>query len=195
MPRTKNVQVELMQVGDQPAEVHRRRSPVMNHSGRKIVATIVSCFITSFWRLLTVERYRSVAPEQVAVGVDQVADADQMVIDVAEVVALVELQPGQLGELVDRAREQVALRGDHLAHRHERGASARTAAAAARRSARRGRRPRARRSRRPSRQQRERSCRSARRRRGRAGTARCAGDALQRQRCSSSTRQRARGGG
>ena len=59
------------------------------------------------------------AGEQVAVGVDQVADPDQVVVDVAEVVALVELQAGELGDLVDRAGEQVALRGDDLAHRHE----------------------------------------------------------------------------
>ena len=39
------------------------KNPVMNDSGSKIVPTIASCFITSFRRLLTVERYRSVAPE------------------------------------------------------------------------------------------------------------------------------------
>ena len=42
-----------------------------------------------------------------------------MVVDVAEVVAFVELEAGQVGDLVDRAREDVALRRDHLAHRHE----------------------------------------------------------------------------
>ena len=59
------------------------------------------------------------AGEQVAVGVDQVADPDQVVVDVAEVVALVELEAGELGDLVDRAGEQVALRGHDLAHRDE----------------------------------------------------------------------------
>jgi hypothetical protein len=34
------------------------KKPVMNDSGRKIVAMVVSCFITSFWRVLTMERYR-----------------------------------------------------------------------------------------------------------------------------------------
>jgi hypothetical protein len=32
------------------------KEPVMKDSGRKIVAMVVSCFITSFWRLLIVER-------------------------------------------------------------------------------------------------------------------------------------------
>ena len=43
-----------------------------------------------------------------------------MVVHVAEVVALVELQAGQVGELVDRAGEQIALRRHDLAHRDER---------------------------------------------------------------------------
>src|SRR5438034_9526698 len=42
-----------------------------------------------------------------------------MVVDVAEVVALVELEAGQLGDLLDRASEQVALGGDDLAHRDQ----------------------------------------------------------------------------
>ncbi len=39
------------------------KNPVMNDSGRKIVAITVSCFITSFCRFEIVDRYRSVAPE------------------------------------------------------------------------------------------------------------------------------------
>ena len=42
-----------------------------------------------------------------------------MVIDVAEVVALVQLESRKLGDLVDRTHEQVALRADDLAHRHQ----------------------------------------------------------------------------
>jgi hypothetical protein len=57
--------------------------------------------------------------EQVPIGVDQVADPDQMVVDVAEIVALVELEPRQPRDLVDRAGEQVALRRQDLSHRQQ----------------------------------------------------------------------------
>ena len=59
------------------------------------------------------------AGEEVAVGVDQVADADEVVVDVAEVVAFVELEAGKPGDLLDRAGEHVALGRDDLAHRDE----------------------------------------------------------------------------
>jgi hypothetical protein len=48
-----------------------------------------------------------------------VADADEVVVDIAEVVAFVELESWELGDLLDGAGEQVALGGDHLAHRDE----------------------------------------------------------------------------
>ena len=57
--------------------------------------------------------------EQIAVGVDQVADPDQMVVDVAEVVALVKLETRKLGKLIDRAGKQISLRSDDLAHPHQ----------------------------------------------------------------------------
>ena len=55
IPSTKNDHVELMPfTTSQPKFIPKK--PVMNDSGRNTVPTIVSCFITSFWRLLTVER-------------------------------------------------------------------------------------------------------------------------------------------
>ena len=45
--------------------------------------------------------------------------ADEVVVDVAEVVALVEFEPRHLGDLVHGASEEVALRRDDLAHRDE----------------------------------------------------------------------------
>ena len=59
------------------------------------------------------------AGEQVAVGVDHVADPDQVVVDVAEVALVV---VGHAGEVLDPGhdrREEVALRRDHLPHAHE----------------------------------------------------------------------------
>ena len=58
----------------------------MKVSGRKIVAMMVSCFITAVQPVRDggeVDVHR--AGEQVAVAVDQVADPDQVVVDVAEV--------------------------------------------------------------------------------------------------------------
>ncbi len=43
--------------------------------------------------------------QQIAIGIDQIGDTDQVVIDVAEVVALVQLEAGDLREMVNRARE------------------------------------------------------------------------------------------
>src|SRR5215217_716948 len=45
--------------------------------------------------------------QQVAVGVDQVRDADQVVVDVAEVVARAGREPGQVLDLADRAGREV----------------------------------------------------------------------------------------
>jgi hypothetical protein len=49
------------------------------------------------------------SPTQVAGGVDQVADTDEMVIDIAQVVPLVKLEGWRLGDLVHGADEQVAM--------------------------------------------------------------------------------------
>ena len=47
---------------------------------------IVSCFMTTFSRFDTVDRWVSSAPlSQIAVAVDQVADPDQVVVEVTEV--------------------------------------------------------------------------------------------------------------
>ena len=54
-PRTQNVHAVLMSSVTMKPKFWPKK-PVMNDSGRKIVAITVSCFITSFWRLLTVER-------------------------------------------------------------------------------------------------------------------------------------------
>src|SRR5437588_4195133 len=59
------------------------------------------------------------AAQQVAVGVDQVRDPDQVVVDVAEVVALVEDEARELGELVDRAGKQIALRRHDLSQHYQ----------------------------------------------------------------------------
>src|ERR1700733_2647109 len=42
-----------------------------------------------------------------------------MVVDVAEVIALIQLEARKLGDLVYGSGEEVALRGDDLPHRHE----------------------------------------------------------------------------
>ena len=92
----------------------------MKVSGRKTVAMIVSCFIT---RVEAVRDGREVdvhrAREQVAVGVDQVADADQVVVDVAEVALVLLVHSWQLGDAAHQAREHVALWRDRLAHADE----------------------------------------------------------------------------
>ena len=71
------------------------KKPVTQASGRNIVAMIVSCFIT---RVQPVRDGREVdvhrAGEQVAVAVDQVADPDQVVVDVAEVALVLLGHPG-----------------------------------------------------------------------------------------------------
>ena len=64
------------------------KKPVTKVSGRKIVATIVSCLAIALRRLETrreVDVQR--AGEQVAVGVDQLRDPHEVVVDVAEPVA------------------------------------------------------------------------------------------------------------
>ena len=60
------------------------------------------------------------AGEQVAVGVDHVADPDQVVVDVPEVALVVVGHAGERLDPDDDRGEEVALRRDHLAHRHER---------------------------------------------------------------------------
>src|SRR5919201_64608 len=59
------------------------------------------------------------ARQQVAVAVDQVADPDQVVVDVAEIALVALRQPGQLRDAAHQPCERVALRADRLAHAHQ----------------------------------------------------------------------------
>ena len=70
------------------------KNPVRKLRGRKMVAMIVSCFITTFSRLDTVDTWVSMTPEEVAVAVDQVGDADQVVVEVTEVACPSDVIPG-----------------------------------------------------------------------------------------------------
>ena len=57
--------------------------------------------------------------EKVAIGVDLVRDADQVVVHVPEVIALGWLEPGQRRDVIDRAGKEVPLWGDDPAQRDQ----------------------------------------------------------------------------
>ena len=89
------------------------KKPVIQASGRKIVAITVSAFIT---RVQPVGDGREVdvhrAREQVAVAVDQVADPDQVVVDVAEVALVLRDEAGQVGDAAPESRANVSRCGE-----------------------------------------------------------------------------------
>ena len=60
------------------------------------------------------------AGQQVTVGVDQVADADEMVVEITKVAFVLRRHPRQPSRTRQKAGEHVALRRDDLAQRHQR---------------------------------------------------------------------------
>ena len=85
------------------------KKPVMNISGRKIVAIVVEA--VRHGRQVDVHQAR----EQIAGGVDRVGQADQVVVDVAEETLRLRVRAGQVGDPVRNRGDHVALRHDHLA--------------------------------------------------------------------------------
>ena len=100
-------------VAHQPAEVHAEEAGQQG-SGRKIVATMVSRSMTTFSRFDTrreVDVHR--AGEQVAVGVDRVGEADEVVVRRrGSSPRVAGSSPGSLLQVLAGAEEQVALRPD-----------------------------------------------------------------------------------
>ena len=76
--------------------------------------------MTTLSRLETVERWVHGAGEQVAIGVDQVADPDQVVVEVAEVALVLRGHPLQEIHPGEQPGKHVAFGGDHLAEGHQR---------------------------------------------------------------------------
>ena len=104
-PSTQNAHSWVMWVIMKPK--CRPKKPVMNDSGRKdrrnhgeLLHHVVLAIADG--RQVEIGR----GGEQITVGVDQVADADQMVVDIAEVVALIEFEAGELGDLVNPVGER-----------------------------------------------------------------------------------------
>ena len=96
------------------------KKPVMKLSGRKIGRhdrELLHHGVEAVGDGGEVDVHR--AREQVAVGVDQVADSDQVVVDVAEVAFVLLAHSRKLGDAAHQGREHVPLRCDRLAHPDE----------------------------------------------------------------------------
>jgi hypothetical protein len=81
---------------------------------------IVSCFITALIRFedgREVDVHRT--GEEIAVAIDQIADPDQVVVDITEVMFVFLAEPGQVGDTAHQARKGVALWRDGLTHANQ----------------------------------------------------------------------------
>ena len=102
-------------LADHPGEVHAEEpdDPGERHEDRRHDREPLHDLVEPVGDRREVDVHRP--GQQVAVAVDEVADADQVVVDVAEVPLRVRRHAGDLDDAGDDAGERVPLRADHLA--------------------------------------------------------------------------------